>query len=214
MDFDHFTSVFSKIEKLPLPGKQAHFSMTSKIRAIQMASENFEGIKVKKAAVLALCYPDIHFKTNLLLIKRKAVKGDVHSAQIGFPGGSVKENDSSLMHTAIREAEEEVGIQKKGIDKILKLSQLYIPPSNFLVHPFLALSQQKPEFKIQEEEVDSILEIPLTYFLEDKNICSHKISNSYLTEVDFPAFNYENHIIWGATAMMLGEIRSLIKQII
>lgn len=179
-----------------------------------MASENFEVKKVKKAAVLALCYPDIHRKTNLLLIKRKAIDGDVHSAQIGFPGGRVEEKDTSLMHTAIREAEEEVGIQKNEIDKILKLSQLYIPPSNFLVHPFLALSQQKPEFKIQEEEVDSILEIPLTYFLDDKNICTQKISNSYLTEVDFPVFNYQNHMIWGATAMMLGEIRYLIKQII
>ncbi len=214
MDFDHFTSVFSKIENLPLPGKQAHYSMTSKIRAIQMASENFNEKKAKKAAVLALCYPDIHCKTNLLFIKRKTIEGDIHSAQIGFPGGSIEKNDTSILHTAIREAEEEVGIQKSEIDKILELSQLYIPPSNFLVHPFLAISPKQPDFRIQEEEVDSILEIPLTYFLDDNNICSHKISNSYLTDVDFPAFNYNNHLIWGATAMMLGEIRSLIKQII
>ncbi len=206
--------MFSKIEKLPLPGKQAQLSMTSNIRAVQMASENYLDKKPKKAAVLALCYPNYEHKTQLLFIKRKAIQGDIHSAQIGFPGGSVEQRDNSVLHTAIREAEEEVGIESRGIEKIIKLSELYIPPSNFLVHPFLAFSHQQPEFKIQEEEVESILEIPLTYFLDDQNISSHKITTSYLSDVDFPAFVYEEHIIWGATAMMLGEIRSLIKQII
>lgn len=214
MDFEYFISVFSKIEKLPLPGKQAQLSMTSKHRAVQMASEDYEHYEPKKAAVLALCYPDNYNKTKLLFIKRKAIKGDVHSAQIGFPGGSVEKNDTSLMHTAIREADEEVGIKEESIEQILGLSKLYIPPSNFLVQPFLAFSSQQPNFSIQEEEVDSILEIPLNYFLDDQNIRSHKISNSYITAIDFPAFKFENEVIWGATAMMLGEIRSLIKQII
>lgn len=214
MDFDHFTSVFSKIEKLPLPGKHAQLSMTSKLRAIQMATENFSHKSPRKAAVLALCYPNKLFKTQLLFIKRKAIEGDVHSAQIGFPGGSVEAEDHSLMHTAIREAEEEVGISRDGIEHMIELSELYIPPSNFLVHPFFAFSKQQPEFSIQEEEVDSILEIPLTYFLDDMNISALKISNSYITDVEFPAFKYEDEVIWGATAMMLGEIRMLIKQFI
>jgi len=214
MELEYFISIFSKIEKLPLPGKYAHRSMTSPRRAVQLATENLTTKTPKKAAVLALCYPDEFNRIHLLLIKRKSIKGDVHSAQIGFPGGSVASDDHSLLHTALREAEEEVGILRDDIDQIMKLSELYIPPSNFLVQPFFGIAKQPPNFKIQEGEVDYILEVPLMYFLDDVNISTHTISNSYLTNIDFPAFIYNQEVIWGATAMMIGEIRTLIKQII
>jgi 8-oxo-dGTP pyrophosphatase MutT (NUDIX family) len=173
-----------------------------------------EAIKrAKKAGVLALFYPDKNWKTHFILILRNTYNG-VHSAQIGFPGGKVEEQDASLEATALRETFEEIGVPKNAMEVVRKLSEVYIPPSNFYVQPFMAITTQTPQFIKQDHEVEAIIEVPLKHFFDDANVISQKVCTSYSVEVEVPAFHLNNFVVWGATAMMLSEIKDLLKQAI
>ena len=99
--------------------------------------------KPKKAAVLALFYPNLKNETTFLLTKRASYKG-THSAQISFPGGKFDQADENLTETALRETFEEVGVTANQIEIIREITDVYIPPSNFLATPFLAFSKTKP----------------------------------------------------------------------
>jgi len=167
----------------------------------------------KKAGVLALCYPGEENAAYILLILRKTYEG-VHSNQIAFPGGKEEELDTDLLSTALRETEEEVGIPMKNVTVIKELTQVYIPPSNFMVSPFIGICFEQPAFSIQEEEVEKVVEVPIKDLLNDDFICSKKIKTSYAVDVDVPAFNLNDYTVWGATAMMLSEVKDLLKQIL
>ena len=103
----------------------------------------------RKAAVMALFYPDFEQVTHLLLILRKTYEG-VHSNQIGFPGGKVEKGDADLLTTALRETHEEVGVAPAQINVLRALSEVYIPPSNFEVRPYMGLCQKPTTFKIDK----------------------------------------------------------------
>ncbi len=167
----------------------------------------------RKAAVMALFYPDLNKKTQLLLILRKTYKG-VHSNQVGFPGGKVEKEDSSLLTTALRETQEEVGVDPLDITVIKELSNIYIPPSNFVVQPYLGLYLEPRPFIIQQREVESLLEVPIVDFLNENNLITQKLSTSYAKEIEVPAFKLNGYVVWGATAMMLNEIKELVKQVL
>jgi 8-oxo-dGTP pyrophosphatase MutT (NUDIX family) len=167
----------------------------------------------KRAGVLALFYPDLKGQTTFVLILRKTYKG-IHSAQVGFPGGKLEKQDTSLQDAAVRETFEEVGVPINQIKVVCELSQVYIPPSNFYVQPFMGISKITPNFIKQENEVEAILEIPLRHFLDDKYMITNKVSTSYSIDVEVPAFKLNNHIVWGATAMMLSEIKDLLKELL
>ncbi|WP_337992854.1 CoA pyrophosphatase [Flavivirga sp. 57AJ16] len=166
--------------------------------------------KAKRAGVLMLFYPDITKQTKFVLILRKTYKG-VHSAQIAFPGGKLEKQDTSLEVAAVRETFEEVGVPMDAIKIIRKLSQVYIPPSNFYVQPFLGTTSYTPSFIKQEDEVEAIIEIDLQHLLDDGIVITKKVSTSYSAEVEVPAFKLNGHIVWGATAMVLSEIKDLLK---
>lgn len=169
--------------------------------------------QAKKAAVMILFYPDTNNITNLVLILRKTYKG-VHSAQVGFPGGKVEFNDQSLLQTAIRETQEEVGVNQEDIVVLKSLTEVYIPPSNFIVHPFMGTLHYPPSFIKQDDEVEDILQIKLQDFLSDNNVTSKEVQTSYSVKINVPAFNLNNQIVWGATAMMLSEVKVLLKQVV
>jgi len=213
MNFNAFLDAVVNIKHLPLLGEAAHAKLSPPYR-LQLAEKYKEKRKTaEKAGVMALFYPDAQNETHIVLILRKSYKG-VHSAQVGFPGGKVEANDTSLMHTALRETEEEIGIAANAIDVIKTLSQLYIPPSNFLVHPFLGISKQHLSFVKQDDEVESIIEVSLSDILNDNSITTTKVATSYNIKVSVPAFLLNGHVVWGATAMMLSEIKVLLKHVL
>lgn len=210
MNFETFLKSISKIKNLNLPGESSQFKMSPPFRR-QLMEENREKMKhAKKAGVLALFYPDQNIDTKLILILRKTYKG-VHSAQVGFPGGKLEDNDPDLAFTALRETEEEVGVIKDTVEIITPLTQLYIPPSNFTVAPFLGITHQTPRFVKQEDEVEDLIEVKLLDFLDDSNTRQVKVMTSYDVELEVPAFDLNGHIIWGATAMMMSELKDLLK---
>ena len=167
----------------------------------------------KKAGVMALFYPNTDNVTQLLLILRKTYKG-VHSNQIAFPGGKFESDDVDLQATALRETNEEVGVPVKAVLVIKPLSTVYIEPSNFEVQPFVGLYSQPAPFIIQENEVESLVEVSLTDFMNDANLFEQKISTSYAQNIKVPAFKLNGYTVWGATAMMLSEIKELLKQVL
>ncbi len=167
----------------------------------------------KLAGVWALFYPHNNDETYLALILRKTYKG-VHSAQVGFPGGKYEDADNDLMITALRETEEEIGVPQNAIQVISAMSPIYIPPSNFKVHPYIGITHTTPKFIKQDDEVEAIIEVKLSTLMNDANVITTTVPTSYNIHVEVPAFQLNNHIVWGATAMMLSELKDLLKQII
>ena len=162
---------------------------------------------------MALLYPGEDRLARLLFILRNAYPG-VHASQIGFPGGQEESKDRDLLHTALRETEEEVGVPASSIEPIKALSKVYIPPSNFEVSPFIGLCAETPEFRKQDSEVAALIEVPLTDVLDDTRRTQRRLTTSYARDIEVPAFLFEGHIVWGATAMMLNEIKSLLRRIV
>jgi len=168
--------------------------MAPEVRIEELQSTNYKPKNAKKAGVLALFYPKNENLTYLLLILRKTYKG-VHSNQIAFPGGKLELQDRDLQQTALRETQEEVGVPVERITVIKSLSKVYIPPSNFEVQPFIGLYKE-------------------TDFLNDANLFEQTLSTSYAKNIAVPAFRLNGYTVWGATAMMLSEVKELLKQVL
>ncbi|MDN3493171.1 NUDIX hydrolase [Winogradskyella bathintestinalis] len=214
MLFSTFLESVVKIKHLELSGEDSHAKMSPPYRLELAEKMKAKSKPPRKAAVMALFYPNTADETHLVLILRKTYRG-VHSAQVGFPGGKYEDDDNNdLQQTAIRETEEEIGVARMHIDVLKKMSPLYIPPSNFMVHPYIGISKEYLIFTKQDEEVEAIIEVKLTDFLSKKNTLTATVPTSFDVEVDVPAFKFNNHIVWGATAMMLGEIKDLLKQVL
>jgi len=213
MDFQEFENKIVKITKMELPGEKVQFKMAPIERLAELKRIAHQKNTARKAGVLALFYPSVENKTYLSLILRKTYKG-VHSAQIGFPGGKYEEEDLTLKETALRETEEEIGVSIKKITILKQLTDVYIPPSNFFVQPFIGITSETPKFKIQEEEVEELLEIPLLHFMDNSIKTIQTLSTSYAKNIEVPAFTLNGHLVWGATAMMLNEIREMLKEIL
>ncbi|UMB61583.1 CoA pyrophosphatase [Lutibacter sp. A80] len=189
-------------------GLKAQFKLAPDIRK-EFSEEKIKASNPRKAGVLAIFYPDTKGELHILLTLRASYKG-VHSAQISFPGGKLDPKDSSLQHTALREAKEEVGIAEKDITIFKKMTEVYIPPSNFIVTPFLSYLDYTPKFT-KNYEVEALIEVKLSDLLSDSAVSSTILSTSYAKEINVPCFKLNNYIVWGATAMMLNEIKELIK---
>ncbi|WP_034059571.1 NUDIX hydrolase [Lacinutrix jangbogonensis] len=209
MKFESFLKSIVKIENLPLPAEKAQFKMSPPFRAdlIKLQPERIKN--AKKSAVMALFYPNLEGETHMILILRKTYKG-VHSAQIGFPGGKLEANETNKQ-AALRETEEEIGVKQNTIKVLKELTQLYIPPSNFYVKPFIGIVENTPGFLKQDAEVEALLEVNLDHFLNDKVITSKMVTTANGLKVSVPAYHLNGHLVWGATAMMLSEVKDLLK---
>jgi 8-oxo-dGTP pyrophosphatase MutT (NUDIX family) len=206
MNFDKFLTKTSNLKTLKLGG------ITTQLEMTPLERKNFDLKKIiknnpKESAVLILFYPNKKNETCFLLTKRASYNG-THSAQISFPGGKKDTSDLSLKNTALRETFEEVAVNSNKISHIRPMTKTYIPPSNFWVYPFLSFTKETPIFK-KNYEVDQIIEVPLNQLLNAKNLTSKMLETSYMSKVKIPCFDFNNHIVWGATAMILNEVKTL-----
>ena len=213
MEFQEFENKIVKIAKLKLPGEAAQFKMAPMERLAALKRIAVKKKTGRKAGVMVLFYPSEAKQTMLVLILRKTYKG-VHSAQIGFPGGKYENGDTSLNETALRETEEEIGVLRNTVFVLKKLTEVYIPPSNFFVQPYLGITKKTPNFILQEEEVEMLIEVPLIHFMDDTVKVSQNLTTSYAKNIEVPAFLLNNHLVWGATAMMLSEVREMLKELL
>jgi 8-oxo-dGTP pyrophosphatase MutT (NUDIX family) len=213
MRFKAFEKTIQEINKLNLPGIETQLKMAPPFREQLLERYKEERKSAKPAAVLALFYPSNEGETLLVLIVRKSYEG-VHSAQVGFPGGKPEPEDASMKATALRETFEEIGVSSDKIRVLRELTSLYIPPSNFLVSPFLGIAKTPLEFTLQKSEVDAVIEVPLTEFLNKNSEVFSKVLVADGKFCEVPAFKLKEHIVWGATAMMLIEIKTMINQVL
>ena len=213
MEFSNFHDLISKIKNMPLPGEESHHKMAPAARIQEIDKWKLTKKKPRKAAVISLFYPDTHDQTRLLLILRKTYNG-VHSNQVGFPGGKVELSDRNIQETALRETWEEVGVKPQQIHLIKSITEIFIPPSNFMVHPFIGLSETTPKFVAQQTEVEQIIEVLFSDFMDDRLETTQTLSTSYAENITVPSFKFNDFVVWGATAMMLSEIKDLFKKTI
>ena len=212
MNFNLFFNAITNVLNVELPSISSHVKMAPLERVKMMEENSYDLSSVRKAAVMMLFYPK-NEETHLLLIVRNSYPG-VHSSQIAFPGGKVEEIDFDLKQTALRETHEEIGIHPNDIHVIRDFSSIYIPPSNFLVYPFLGVSQTELTFNLQEEEVAGIIELPLSALLDDTIMSIKNLETSYSKLIEVPVFQIEEHTVWGATAMMLSELKDVLKMVL
>ena len=212
MHFNEFLKYTPKIQNVELPATIAHLKMVPPNREELLKNTDFTIVSPKKAAVMMLFYPK-NFQTHLALILRTSYNG-VHSSQIAFPGGKFEHDDINLQHTALRETQEEIGIPSNAINVVRSFTEVYIPPSNFMVYPFLGYSTNELKFTLQEDEVAGIIEFPLVDFIDDTILTSKTMKTSYAGSIDVPGFQVNEHFIWGATAMILSELKETLKMVL
>ncbi|HEX9650703.1 MAG TPA: CoA pyrophosphatase, partial [Cyclobacteriaceae bacterium] len=178
---------------------------------------NYSEIKgYKESSVLVLIFPQ-NGSAYIPLIKRPDYDG-IHSGQISLPGGKREVQDKNLVDTALRETWEEIGAQINQIKILGSLTPLYIPPSNFMVNPFVGFVESKPQFKIDPVEVQKIIEAPVSYFVEGNNVLNKEIEiirksgkANEVIKLETPYFDLEGEVLWGATAMILSELKELMR---
>lgn len=193
--------------KQPLPGREAQFRMAHVGRRAYMEAP----ADARKAGVLVLLFPEKDDWHVALMERSSHNPNDRHGGQISFPGGSFDpENDSSLLHTALREAHEEMGIEPKEAEVLGALTDLYIPVSNFHVFPFVACLRAAPVFVPQEEEVSAILTAPISFFTDEKSVqITELVLGGNFVLKDVPCFMVEGRVMWGATAMIMSELTAV-----
>ena len=194
---------------LPLPGANAHYMMAHPYRRQNFLYRN-EPADAKQGSVLILLYAAEN-NINTVLILRTEYDG-VHSGQVAFPGGKFEDADIDLKTTALREASEEIGIIGSEVEIIGQLTKLYIPPSNFVVHPFIGITNLQPMFHPDAEEVKEIIEINIHRLLDNNIIGEKEMLLKNKMRVPTPFFDIKGHTVWGATAMILSEFRNILQE--
>ena len=189
-----------------LPGLPAQLRMSPPGRVTEQPA----GATPREAGVLALLY-SIEGELHFVLTRRTDRLGN-HSGQISFPGGRRERDDVDLVATALREAREELGIDPAGVEIIGALTQLFVPPSNFVIHPVVGYMAVRPAFSPHPDEVAEVIEAPLAALLDPsiKVTVTRPLVSLNGQVVNAPAYQLAGHEVWGATAMVLSELEVLL----
>ncbi len=190
-----------------LPGHE-HFVEVSGYQRPAMADVVAQNPPPRASAVMALIHM-LDDEPQLLFMRRPEYDG-IHSGQIAFPGGRQEPEDTSLEQTARREFTEETGADTSGIEIIGAISPVYIPPSRSLVTPFLAYTEKLGPLRPDPHEVAELFHAPLAHVLRDDIMERRTLFIAAMgREAEVPYFDVMGHVVWGATAMMVAELRVL-----
>jgi 8-oxo-dGTP pyrophosphatase MutT (NUDIX family) len=211
IDFTDIQSLKLRLSK-PLPSITSHLKMAPEHRAKELEDASSQKLAAKKSAVMILFFIDEQNDTKIIFIRRSDYVG-IHAGQMGLPGGRYEETDKDTLITALRETNEEIGVSAEKIEVVGKLSGIYIPPSNFLVDPYVGFLKEKPEYTIDTREVKEVVEISLSDLMSEnavrhKHFVTHGKSQTTLA----PYYLIDNVEIWGATAMIISELIDIIKE--
>lgn len=163
----------------------------------------------KNAAIVVLIY-QTKTEKEIVFIKRNEYDGH-HSGQVGFPGGKEDEDDESLLHTAIRECYEEIGVKLTEKELIGILSPVYVMISEFMVYPYVFYLSSEPVFSIDKSEVQYLIPFPLKK-LVGNSLRQEKNMNFQGENHIIPYYDIKDEIVWGATAMILSEFIEIVKK--
>jgi 8-oxo-dGTP pyrophosphatase MutT (NUDIX family) len=217
---DFIQKLKNRLDSPLRPAEKAQKLMESSARTKEFSFQYKERKKTRIAAVLMLLYPyqdengQQKFDWTMPLVLRPQYEGvHNHGGQIGLPGGGKEEQDENLMMTAIRETQEEIGVIVPKINILGSLSDLYIPPSDSLVTPFVGFLDTKPSFIPDPKEVARIIEAPLSFLQNPALRMQKQVTLPNKIVLDVPYFAVNDDSIWGATAMMLNEFLHLIEEI-
>lgn len=211
IDFDSFIAQL-QIQLNHLPGEKAHATLMPLNRPFTSEALQRKP-NYRSSAVALILFPENgEFKS--ILIQRPDYDG-AHGGQISFPGGKMDDTDPHLEFTARREAFEEINLSIEAGFFLGKLSEIYIPPSNFLVEPNVFYLNELPELIGDVREVQSIITFNL-FDLSHPN--SFKVGDiqsiNQLTRKNIPYFEIQGHKVWGATGMILAELKEIIERIV
>lgn len=208
MKFDKCISILNKHLPHNLPGPEAQYKMAPMKRKSQVEKYSASN-EAKNSGVLILLYPS-NENAHLVFIRR-AIDDSHHSGQIALPGGAFELIDDNYEQTALRETEEEVGVKARDIQMHGALSKLYIPVSNYWVHPFIGSVNAVPQFIPDSREVDEVLTYELNYFADKEIIKQHDFDTKSGFKITAPYFDLEKDKLWGATAMIMSEFLELLE---
>ncbi|MBT8401658.1 MAG: CoA pyrophosphatase [Rhodothermia bacterium] len=188
----------------PLPGLPSQLKMAPSQRAAMLDARDPR--EARQAAVLVVLEGEVS-PSIVLTERRKDLPS--HPGQISFPGGR-QESNELLIDTALREASEEINLPGTGVEIIGELTPLFVPPSNYMVHPFVAYSREVLDLRPADGEVSEIIRASLDRLLDPS---TRRIEHwkRYGGKVEIPLFDLGDYKVWGATAMMLSELIDLIQ---
>jgi 8-oxo-dGTP pyrophosphatase MutT (NUDIX family) len=194
--------------KNPLPGQQAHEPLRA--TPIGLIKPKFEHtVPAKPGSVIILLYEQ-EGRTFFPLTKRPDYLG-THGGQISLPGGKAEPGESAI-DTALREAEEEIGVVRNQIEIVGTLSEFFVIPSNFMVTPVVAYLKESPKFMPDPKEVVRIINGSLDQLVRDDAVHTKEILAAKMFPMLAPHFEIEDEVVWGATAMILNEFRMVIRE--
>jgi len=195
---------------LDLPGVDAHLRLAPGIRINDLKTGQPPSHALE-SAVLIILYP-FEGRLHTVVILRNEYEG-AHSGQISLPGGKAEESDIDFSYTALREAREEIGINPDEMEIIGQLSRFYVRPSNFIIYPFIAYCEHRPEFHPDPIEVQRIIEIDIFKEISYENIINKTLTFKNDLKVDAPGLPVGGEFMWGATAMIFSELLQVLHNV-
>ncbi|MGC3945398.1 MAG: CoA pyrophosphatase [Chryseolinea sp.] len=192
----------------PLPGAMAHDLMRA--RAVDKTMPNFtHQLPPRPGAVLILLYED-NGSICFPIIRRQEYIG-AHSGQVSLPGGKTELGETAV-ETALREAEEEIGVNRSLPRVIGQLSSFFVIPSNFIITPIVATIDHVPRYRPDAYEVAAVLTANLNSLLPDDAVSESEIVAAGQFRMMAPHFILDGAMVWGATAMILNEFRQVVRE--